>query len=827
VNTKRLVLALSVCLLASIACKGHAPSTRALTAEVPLHLEDHLDAARITGSEVPKDLPEPLEWRFDKDAQGWKVTAPFKQGINSFKQGIKPAQMIHQDGALRLTLAKENSNRWGYRMGVLYVDLPDLSLDDWGFIVVEVKSRDDTSYLMPCLNLSEKRTKGQGKQNAFESWGDMMELASDGEVHPYFAPMESVSPSGLKGPLRQLGIAVGASGKDKDGQLKGPIAVDIVSVKVIPKEAAYAGSNAGVLTESWGETGRRALYTHVPGKIEYDMVIPDKGRLDFGLGVLKKKSPVKFKISARETGAEAAPRVLMEETFSGEAPNPQRSVDLLSLSGKTVTLALETEAEGPGNVAFWAAPTLHGVRATSLPNIVFYVIDGASADLMSVYGYNRRTTPCLERLAAEGAVFEHAFSNSSWTQVSVTSFMTSLHNSVLGGDEVESNPLPEKAVTMAERMHKAGYLTEILTSNPYCGRMSGLDRCVDIVSDSDPEAGGLKATEMSSAVLHRAYWEIREAYPIEPYWIHFQTTDVHWPWKHAGSFAGLFSTLEERKTLDGIFEKMEEIQWTNFDDRIAKSGVDKALFWQLCRKAYDECMAHQDAAIGRLVERIKDRGEWANTLFIVAADHGHESAQLTLFDPKKPAKYFEPNLASQISRIPMIFVWPGKILPGRRFSEPVSMIDMLPTVLDLAGLPPLETTQGQSLAPLLLGKPGWTPRPVVFDEFYVDDEYFYGSVDVIDGRWGASLEIDPRPKEKKSPQEFDRPAPLLVFDLWEDPHAFKSLHADRPDLVEKYTKMIDGIWKEHQRLAKAFTRSSSLPLTSAQIETLRSLGYLR
>jgi arylsulfatase A-like enzyme len=155
------------------------------------------------------------------------------------------------------------------------------------------------------------------------------------------------------------------------------------------------------------------------------------------------------------------------------------------------------------------------------------------------------------------------------------------------------------------------------------------------------------------------------------------------------------------------------------------------------------------------------------------------------------------------------------------------MIDMLPTILDLAGLPPLEVAQGRSLAPLMLGRPDWTPHPVVFDEFYVDEKELSGSIEVIDGRWGASLEIDPWPKEKTSPQEPRRPAPLLVFDVWEDPHCFTSLHAERPDLVEKYTKMLEGIWKEHQALAKKFTRTSSVPLTAQQIETLRSLGYIR
>ena len=84
---------------------------------------------------------------------------------------------------------------------------------------------------------------------------------------------------------------------------------------------------------------------------------------------------------------------------------------------------------------------------------------------MSVYGYNRRTTPNLERLAAEGALFEHAYSNSWWTRPSTASFMTSLQHSVLGGFKNEFNVVPKTRWTMAQHMHRAGYQTAVFTSN--------------------------------------------------------------------------------------------------------------------------------------------------------------------------------------------------------------------------------------------------------------------------------------------------------------------------------------------------------------------------
>jgi len=154
------------------------------------------------------------------------------------------------------------------------------------------------------------------------------------------------------------------------------------------------------------------------------------------------------------------------------------------------------------------------------------------------------------------------------------------------------------------------------------------------------------------------------------------------------------------------------------------------------------------------------------------------------------------------------------------------MIDMLPTILDLTDLPMPEVMQGQSLAPLLLGEQAWEPRPVILDEFKVDRDTgeFRGRIEVIDGRWGSSLEINPDPTKKPKQQ---RSAPLLLYDLWNDPECLHSLHEKRPDLVKKYTKFLEAQWEAHQALAQHFTRSKDSPLTQEQLETLRSLGYIR
>ena len=171
------------------------------------------------------------------------------------------------------------------------------------------------------------------------------------------------------------------------------------------------------------------------------------------------------------------------------------------------------------------------------------------------------------------------------------------------------------------------------------------------------------------------------------------------------------------------------------------------------------------------------------------------------------------------------------------------MIDVLPTVLDLAGLPMPDVMQGQSLAPLMLGNEGWEPRPVILDEFYVDPgtDELRGTIEVIDGRWAASLFIDPRPvaslplrghhdgtAAKKAawnqrPQSVPR---LLLYDLWSDPRAFYSVHEEHPELVEYYTAFLEAQFEAHQLLAQRFTPGEVSPLTPEQLETLRALGYI-
>ncbi len=95
---------------------------------------------------------------------------------------------------------------------------------------------------------------------------------------------------------------------------------------------------------------------------------------------------------------------------------------------------------------------------------------------------------------------------------------------------------------------------------------------------------------------------------------------------------------------------------------------------------------------------------------------------------------------------------------------------------------------------------------------------------MVDGRWGASLKINPDPG---TPEPRRRPSPLLLYDLWNDPTALWSLHEERSDLVQKYTDFLEEQFEAHPALAQYFTPSGEVELTPEQLRTLRSLGYIR
>ena len=360
--------------LTLVSCSGSPSGSTVLTADVPLHLEDHLDAATIEGSEIPTDVPEALEWRFDEPQPEWKPVGYAES---------TPVRVTRLDDALRVDITEANyrTGRTGRLVheGQIYIDLPDLRPEDWGYVSVRARAQPGVRFVGLMFNLTDRSDPSQTPDSEYEPAGgwplkyfaDEAPLITDGLVHTYLLRVGS----DWDEPWKQVGLWIFAG--SQRGRV--PTSIDILSVSLIPKEAAYADADVGVAHALSGNIQQRELYTHAPARLEYRVRVPDGGRLDLGLGVVRDDAPVNFAITAQPLGGDAV--TLLEETYSDSEHWAQRSLDLTRFEGEAVSLVLTATSNRAGTVARWVAPTLSGSRNTRKPNVIFYIIDSAERGL--------------------------------------------------------------------------------------------------------------------------------------------------------------------------------------------------------------------------------------------------------------------------------------------------------------------------------------------------------------------------------------------------------------------------------------------------------------
>ncbi len=804
-----------------------------------LHLADLLDEADVVSAGPPASAREERRWDFDGVHPDWRTVSSKDSPF------LAEVELQDAEGAMRLSLLPPVENQFPFRTGGIVAELGDLRFDDWETVLVRARSLGRFAGIILATNLDEEGALPDPRE--FFASPEIVPVFNDGSEQTYAIPLrprQRADPSEAEdaGSLRSLAIFFGAPNA---------ASVDILSVALVPRGSAFL-EDAGTRAVTRDGTTRSTLFAHAPASLAYAVELSSAARLDFGLAV----SPgdrVTYRVHSEMDGRR---NLLFEETVDDPESWHQRSVDLAGLAGSKATVALEAESPRPGAVALWGAPVLSGEPASAAerPDVVFYVIDGGDASLMSLYDYDRPTTPFLEELASEGVLFTRAHSNATWTQPSTVSFMTSLQHSVLGGLRrgIHSTSVPTAATTMAEHFRRGGYQTASFTANPNAGRVIGLERGVDFLRDLETEHHSTSSVE-----LHRQFLSFREAYPGGPTWVHFQTTDVHEPHQPEEPYAGRFVSAEEREQLDEWDQRIWQTVFSKFgttsvagfyDHALEATGIDRQDYFNTRRGLYDETMVHQDHALREFVARLKADGRWQNTLLVIGSDHGHPAGTFTrfgrgLFDPQ-PEPWQGALFDAYATRVPLLVIWPGHIEGGRTVDRPVSMIDVLPTLLDLAGLPPPKILQGQSLAPLLRGEE-MEIRPVILDEFRVDEASgeMVGNLEIIDGRWGASLEIapvaagaDPTLGRHSVPAGgrwgavhpfFEDVPRLLLYDLEADPFALRAVNDEHPEVAKRYHRELLKHWQAHQALATQFQDSDAAAMTPEQLQQLQALGYIQ
>jgi arylsulfatase A-like enzyme len=593
--------------------------------------------------------------------------------------------------------------------------------------------------------------------------------------------------------------------------------VAIQSIELIPRKTEFPNATGRALFGK-REEYRNAIFVHSPSSLAYEVQVPPKGRLHFGIGMAGKE-PVSFSVAADST-----------EVFSKTLADPEvwesADIDLSAYAGRKVKLTFESSAASQGAVGLWANPLLTTTSPKQRPNVLIYMIDTLRADHASLYDYARDTTPYLKTLGAEGLVFEDCQVQATWTKPSVASLMTSLY-SFTHGIRTDDDTIPKGSVTLAEQLRSAGYVTASMIANPLAGRLTGLQRGFDYLSEW--QAVGRLVNEKEdratdSAALNRIVFPWLEQHRDESFFLYAHATDPHAPYRAPAAYEAKFANPAETPQFDRDFNKLENmaVQRGGFGvsrGLCEKAGVNPDRFIQQARDRYDAKILHNDASFQQLIEKLRQLGILDNTLIVVVSDHGEE-----FWDHGWTGH--GQSVYQELAH-GLLMMWNPKLISApRRIADPVQLIDVMPTVLDLVGIKIPDVVEGQSLAPFAKGVPFQRSSPVMTSRFAHpysknNDEFtpenHIDSMALVDANWKLIYRENGKSVGLNKVELYDRRV---------DREERVNVAVQHPEEVDRRVTRI-GAWAEAQKQVRAaLGRGGKAPLDKDTLDRLRSLGYL-
>ena len=595
-----------------------------------------------------------------------------------------------------------------------------------------------------------------------------------------------------------------------------PVAID--SIELVPKRTRFS-SPAGRARFGKREEYRNAIFTRTPSTITYEVPVPKGARLHFALGV-STKAPVTFRITAGDTNKQ-----LFAQTHSDPDSWQDAEVDLSAFARTTVKIAFEAASEARDAVALWANPLVTTSLPKRRPNILLYVVCTLRPDHTSLYGYAKETTPFLRKLGASAVVFDDAQAQAPWTKPSVASLMTSLP-AFAHGIANDTDTIPTGAATMAELLRGEGYMTASIIANPFAGRTSGLDRGFDYIMEypvvqrhrSDAADRGT-----DSAAINRAIVPWLERHRDEPYFLYVQSTDPHAPYRPPTGFESKFSNPAETDQFNRDYAKLRDVRAygggaTVTQAEMRAKGINPTVYMRRAIERYDGEIAHNDSSIESLLGKLGELGTVDNTLIIIASDHGEEFWEHGF-------GAHGHSLYSELVHC-VLLLWNPRLFPlPRRVGEPVQLIDVLPTVLELVGAKAPPAAQGQSLAPLLKGLPFRRNGAVIATKLALPrakprggvPENLTDSFTRIDKDWKLIYRSQAGRARLKEVELYDRRTDRADGD---------DIAARHPDVVGRLkAEMIQWIDAQAE-VRKQLGPGGKSTLDRDTLERLRSLGYL-
>lgn len=428
------------------------------------------------------------------------------------------------------------------------------------------------------------------------------------------------------------------------------------------------------------------------------------------------------------------------------------------------------------------------------PNVLVIVVDCLRPDHMGYFGYARSTSPNMDELARDGMVFLNAYSNASWTKPSVGALFTSLYPNALATVSYV-HILPAKGLTLAEVLRNEGYFTVFLNSeNPFITERSGFHQGFDVAEDWGTDRDAAKLTDRFLSLLADCGDKKFFAY------LHYM--DAHMPYAENAMNAE-FTDPDYR----GEFQ-LDSLDLFTVRERTAEdliTGEDEAHIAGL----YDGQIKYVDDHLGRIFSRLKTAGLKDQTLVVLLADHGEEFWDHGNFEHGH-------TVYQELIHVPLILSGCG--LPSASVEMKVSLIDVMPTVLEVAGVnTDRMLLQGVSVGGSYPGEPG---RDREIPVYAAGTLYGTERQCVITG--DHKLIVNTTDDTLK--MKLDGPkstAPFEVYNLRVDPLEETDLSQVETDTVRDLKKLI----KEFEEIP-GITEVERIIIDEDLKKKLRAVGYL-
>ncbi len=393
------------------------------------------------------------------------------------------------------------------------------------------------------------------------------------------------------------------------------------------------------------------------------------------------------------------------------------------------------------------------------PNIVLIGIDSLRADHMSCYGYHRQTTPHIDRFAAGGTLFERTYSAYIPTTSAYTAMLTGMD---LFTTQVvalrHQGPLRAAVKTLPEALRFLGYNTSCVgfTGN---AASRGFDTYIDFPGwGSWAEGRSPKAQNLNAVAIPELD---RLARLKQPFLLFLRHMDPHAPYLPPEPYERMFYHGNECNPRNKSMRPV--MSFKPFCDFFASWMPPGITDKDYIIAQYDGAIAYMDACMQTIFTALEARGLLDDTIVVINSDHGE-----TLYDHEC---YFDHHgLYEPTLHVPLIIRYPGKVPAGRRVAGYNQHQDLMPTLLELAGID-LEgvSFDGKSLVPMMRGEVS-SHR----SEFYITECTWMRKHGWRTPEWKLIVALEP---------DFHFKPPVELYNLVEDPAENVNLAESQPDVV--------------------------------------------